>query len=111
MAEEIDAGVSLRAPLLQLLGLEDEDDVYARPGQLEVTGEGQWPRWRTTVSSAVRSVFAGTHRREGEEGSRGGIRKGMNTGVSTTLKGGRGAARQLPGSHAAAGGELPACLA
>ena len=55
--------------------------------------------------------LAGIAGDEGGRPRRGGMDRGGRGLLHAALKGAGAAARQLPGSHAVAGGELPACLA
>ena len=90
VVENDDDGVALRASRLQLDGSGDEVGNAARSGQPGAAGGGQWPRWRTSAATSGSRFLAGSHGREGEEGSRGGKRKGSFEGLLGAAKGGRG---------------------
>ena len=111
VAEETEEVVAAEAPTLQLIGLGDEDDVGARLGQPCTAGGRRWPRGVATASSTAPRPSrenAGTKKKRRQVGVE---RKRRTWGLLLGAIRGRPAARQLPGSHAVAAGDLAACLA
>jgi len=110
-AEVFDAGVAHRAPGLELSARGDEGVVEERRGHLVASWEGRWPRGGVDDELAVLRFFVGIAGDKGEEGPSEGEEAGEVPRAATAPLRRQKAARQLPGAHAVAAGEQPACLA